>query len=164
MRRVATCPALLGLLLAFFMAPYQHVHQAQGRDHEAGGDDDSPVVHVHPYGISIPAEEDSGSRTVVSHKEHVAWSLDSFTATIQNGFVPFVQTESSITFFVPSKSFVPMEIVETRGHDLPQLALSAPPFTSCLACLSTPVVVSACWSVLTITHPDQLSLRRCCSL
>src|ERR1700674_4659912 len=128
MRRVATYPALLALVLAFFMAPYQHVpvHQAQGDAHEHAGDDDSPVVHVHPYGISIPVEEDTGSRAAVSHKEHVAWSLDSFTLTIQNGFALFVQTESSITLFVPSKSFVPMEIVRPRGHDPPQLALSAP--------------------------------------
>jgi hypothetical protein len=126
MRRFTTYVAFWALLLAFFMAPYQHVHKAQGSEHEVGGDDDSPVVHVHPYGISFPVEEDSGSRTVVSHKEHVAWSLDSFTATIQSGFASFVQAESSITPFVPSKSFVPMEIVETRGHDPPQLALSVP--------------------------------------
>ena len=126
MRRYAVYPALLALVLAFFMAPYQHVHVHQGHGHDDGRDDDSPVVHVHPYGISIPVEEDTGSRAAVSHKEHVAWSLDSFTLTIQNGFALFVQTESSITLFVPSKSFVPMEIVRPRGHDPPQLSLSAP--------------------------------------
>src|ERR1700674_5913097 len=118
MRRVATYPALLALVLAFFMAPYQHVpvHQAQGDAHEDAGDDDSPVVHVHPYGISIPVEEDTGGRTAVSHKGHVAWSLDSFNATFQSTHAPFVQTESSIALFVPPKSYTPIEVVESASR------------------------------------------------
>jgi hypothetical protein len=127
MRRVAIYPALLALLLAFFMAPYQHVHPAQGHERETGRGDDWPTVHVHPYAISLPVESHSGNPVGVSHIGHDAWFLDSFTvSTYQATSVPFVQTESPIKPFVLPKSPVAVEIVETRGHDPPQLALSVP--------------------------------------
>jgi hypothetical protein len=127
MRRVATFPALLALVLAFFMAPYQHVHPAQGHEHEGTGHDDSPIVHVHLYVISLPIESQSGNPVGISHKRHDAWFLDSFTAsTYQVASVPFVQTESPIKPFVLSKSPVAVEIAEACGHDPPAIAFSVP--------------------------------------
>ena len=129
MRRLGTYPALVALLLAFFMAPYQHVHPAQGHEHEGAGDNDSPVVHVHPYAISLPVETHNGNPVGVSHKEHDTWFLDSFTvSTSQVTSVPFplVQTESPIKPFVLSKSPVTVEIAEACGHDPPAIAFSVP--------------------------------------
>lgn len=125
MRRLTILPACLAVLLAFFMAPYQHVHLSAG--HEADGDhDDSTIVHVHFYAISIPTAEDPGNSVDAKHKDHVSSSLDTFTSVPQTALLLAYQAEPATTVFVPDKSFAPAEFVQAQGHDPPCVESSVP--------------------------------------
>lgn len=128
MRRVAIFPAILALLLAFLMAPYQHVHLAtddrEGADHDH---DDAAVVHVHFYAVTVPINRNGEASLEDSHGGHVSRSLDTFTTMPQAGLSAFVQPESRIFLFPPAVLVVRfVEVTEPCGHDPPFLKSSVP--------------------------------------
>ena len=95
--------------------------------HEADGDhDDSTIVHVHFYAISIPTAENHGNSVEAKHKDHVSSSLDTFTSVPQTALLLAYQAEPATTVFVPDKSFAPAEFVQAQGHDPPCAESSVP--------------------------------------
>ncbi len=128
MRRVAVPPAFFTLLLAFLMAPYQHVHIATSRgggtDHNHG---DASVVHTHFDAESVPITRNNGTSLKDSHGDHASRPLDTFTTMPQAGFSEFFLPQTWIPFFAPADLFVGVvDATEPRGHDPPFLDLSIP--------------------------------------
>src|SRR5262245_51374404 len=128
MRRYVVFPASFALLLALFMAPFQHLHLATHEDHDEHSEDhdhDFGAVHAHQdFGI-LPGA-DTGAPHASSTHDHHGIPLDTFATEVTTGttlvFVPL----QSVLVFVPSEEFAPVEIVEERGHDPPQLDLFPP--------------------------------------
>lgn len=118
MRRLAVIPTSLALLQALLMAPYQHVHVGSGHDKHRDNDE-STIVHAHPYVVSVHVNPDDGPAVGRSHKPHVSVALDTFT-TLAGG-VPFLffQPDSPVQIFAPAKSFAWIEVTEPCGHDPP---------------------------------------------
>jgi len=128
MRRVAVFPVCSALLLAFFMAPCQHVHLAASHEEGDSHDhDDTAVVHAHFYAVSIPISRSSGSNLKDSRGDHVSRSLDTFTTMPQAGLSVFMRPESQILLFPPADLLVGVvEVTEPCGHDPPFLEFSVP--------------------------------------
>lgn len=127
MRRVATYPALLGVLLALFMAPYQHVHQTEGHAHKAGKWGNFAIVHVHFGGLSLLVGAAGEGKPVASHERHAAWSLNLFAVASHTHPAPCIpaKCEAALLVGVP-KAFSGVKIVEAPGHDPPVISLSVP--------------------------------------
>jgi|SRR5690242_3436437 len=124
-RRLTPAAALLALLQAFFMAPYQHVHV--GPHHEKHGDHaESAIVHAHPYAVSIPTSNDHGGRAEDARKPHVSVALDTFTTLVSAVAFVFVASRSPVHIFAPAESFVRLELTESCGHDPPCIGNTAP--------------------------------------
>jgi hypothetical protein len=128
MRRVAVLPAILPLLLAFLMAPYQHVHLAANhREDDDHDHDDAAVVHAHFYGVTAPISGSGEASLEDSHGDHVSRSLDTFTTMPQAGLSAIARPESRIFAFPPSALVVGfVEITEPCGHDPPFLESCVP--------------------------------------
>ena len=128
MRRVAVFPVCSALLLAFLMAPYQHVHLVTSHEEGTGHDhDDAAVVHAHFYAISVPISRNGGPSLKDSHGDHVSRSLDTFTTMPQAGLSVFMRPESRILLFPPAELLAGVvEVTEPCGHDPPSLEFSVP--------------------------------------
>src|SRR5579864_3416165 len=98
MRCVTSLQTCLALLLAFFVAPFQHVH-TEGSDH-----DHSSVMHAHFYRIAPAQEEHRGpSLGNADDDDHAAvWSVDAFTLVLTNALSPYVPSRVAISLFIPS--------------------------------------------------------------
>ena len=134
MRRLAILQGCLALLSAFFMAPYEHVHQGQGGGEGTKGfHDHSVVVHVHPFlfshvhsdAVSVPRRRDD-SATIESSAEHASWSLNSFSLILHSALFLFFQPRSAVIPVISAESFTTIEIVEELGHDPPCIDRSVP--------------------------------------
>jgi hypothetical protein len=124
-RPFAPTTALLALVQAFFMAPYQHVHV--GSVHERHGNHaESTLVHAHPYAISFSINPDDGPAVGHSHKPHASLALDTFTTLAQGIPFLFVQPEAAIQIFPPAESAVWVEVTEPCGHDPPCIDNAVP--------------------------------------
>jgi len=114
----------VALLLAFLLAPFQHVHAAQssGTDH-----DHSTLIHAHFYAAPPALGESHGPQLDHSDDDHAtARSLDTFTLVITASLSPFVPSLGPSPLSVPSKTFEPVDVVEQRGHDPPRIDRSIP--------------------------------------
>ncbi len=116
--RLAPTTALLALLQAFFMSPYQHVHVGSGRERH-GDHHESTFVHAHPYAYSLPLNQDHGSALGHSHRPHASVALDTFTTMAQGVLFLFFQPEPLVQIFAPCVSPVLVEVTEPCGHDPP---------------------------------------------
>ena len=122
MRRLIALQSCLALAVAFFLAPFQHVH------HDHDSDDDhshSALIHTHFYAIEVE-NDDGAPHFADSHDEHAATSLDTFTVVPTAGFVPFVPPPAPVVIPVPSAASAEVAVVEERGHDPPTLESSPP--------------------------------------
>jgi hypothetical protein len=133
MRCLAALHTCLALLLAFVVAPFEHVHTG-GSDHDHDG-----LIHAHFYNVGHPAEaqiaghhalaeEYSGAKILdADDDDHAkAWSLDTFTLVLTAGLSPFIPLRGAILPFVLSETFEPVLIVEECGHDPPPAGPSIP--------------------------------------
>jgi hypothetical protein len=119
MRGIAALQTCMALLLAFFLAPFQHVHTGHGSD----------TVHAHFYHFQGAgrAEEPHGSPALDSDDDHAsARSLDTFTLVLTAGLSLFVPPQGRVLLFVPAETFQPVEVVEECGHDPPSAGRSIP--------------------------------------
>ncbi len=119
MRGIAALQTCIALLLAFFLAPFQHVHTGHG----------SGTVHAHFYRFHGDghAEEPHKSPALDSDDDHAsARSLDTFTLVLKAGLSPFVPPPERVLLFVPSETFQPVEVIEECGHDPPCVDRSIP--------------------------------------
>ena len=119
MRGAAALQTCLAVLLGFFVAPFQHVHAADGG-----------LIHAHFYEIHSPAET-SPSFEADDDDHAAARPLNTFTLLPEAGLAPFVLSPAPVLFAAPPPFFTPVDVVEERGHDPPCLECSiprAPPF------------------------------------
>jgi hypothetical protein len=128
MRRFAAVQTCLTLLLAFLLAPFQHVHTGRGSGPEH---DHAGLIHAHFYMHfeSVPAsgaERHSQEIDDADDDHAAAWSLDTFTLVLTAGLSPFVLPQEPAPDFVPSETFQPVALVEERGHSPPPLDRSIP--------------------------------------
>ena len=124
MRCIAALQTCLALLLAFFLAPFQHVHTGpqSGTDH-----DHSATIHAHFYSVHSSVSERRGAQFVNSDDDHAAaWSLDTFTLELAAGLAPFIPSPAFVLPFIPSATFEPVKVVEECGHDPPCVDRSIP--------------------------------------
>lgn len=126
MRRLSPLFVCLALLLAFFMAPYQHVHLAASHSENADHHHDDVVVHTHFYAASVLTSPNSGASLDDSDGDP-ARSLDTFTTMPQASVPAVMRPQSRLLIFVPEDFFVGVvEATEPRGHDPPSLEFAAP--------------------------------------
>src|SRR5258708_4766215 len=128
MRCFAALQTCLALLLAFLLAPFQHVHTGQGSGPEH---DHAGLIHAHFYthfeGVPASRAEHRGQEIDDPADAHAAaWSLDTFTLVLTAGLAPFVLPQGPAVLFVPSKTLQPAAVVEERGHDPPTFDRSIP--------------------------------------
>jgi hypothetical protein len=124
MRRFAALQTCLGLLTAFVVAPFQHVHpeHGPGSDHDHAG-----LIHSHFYSVPVSHGNHSGRQFDDIDDDHRAvWSIDTYTVVMTVGIPPFIPSPASAALFAPSPSGQPVAIVEERGHDPPPIAHSIP--------------------------------------
>jgi hypothetical protein len=128
MRSVVALQTCIALLIAFFVAPFQHVHAGHG----SGSDNDhSGLIHSHFYpsnSVGRPVGGQSGPRLVdADDDDHAtARSLDTFTLVLTSSPGPFVPTRGPALLFDPSETFQPVAVVEECGHDPPLADRSIP--------------------------------------
>jgi hypothetical protein len=126
MRRFAALPTCVGLLTAFVLAPFQHVHTGPGADHDHAG-----LIHAHFYSIAVPLKLHTGRQVDDNDDDHRAvWSVNTFTLVIAHGLPLFIPSRAAALLFFPAPAFEPVAVVEERGHDPPfadQLVPRAPP-------------------------------------
>jgi hypothetical protein len=125
MRRVAAIETCFALLLALFLAPFEHIHTDSGSDHDHG------LIHAHFYDAYHAARPASGPQgpqiTDADDDDHAtAKSLDTFTLVLPAGVASFLPERGPALAFVASLTFVPVRIVEQRGHDPPAIDKSIP--------------------------------------
>ncbi|MBV9503669.1 MAG: hypothetical protein JO323_01550 [Acidobacteriia bacterium] len=124
MRRFAALQTCLGLLTAFALAPFQHVHTGDG-DHDHAG-----LVHAHFYGGPIPQTGHGGRHFDDDDDHRAVWQVDAFTLVLTAGIAPFVPSRAPAILPIPSPTFEPVAVVEECGHDPPcadQIVPRAPP-------------------------------------
>ena len=123
MRCFAGLQTCFTLLLAFLLAPFQHVHTGTG----AGDHDHSELIHAHFHSFPASRGDHHGQELQDSDDDHAAaWSLDTFTLELTAGLAPFVPSRGLVLRFVPSVTFEPVEVVEECGHDPPCIDRSIP--------------------------------------
>ena len=124
MRCIAALQTCVALLLAFFLAPFEHVHAGpqSGTDHDHSG-----TIHAHFYSVPASRGDHHGPELQDFDDDHAAaWSLDTFTLEFAAGLALFVPSRGLVLSFVPSTTFEPVEVVEECGHDPPCVDRSIP--------------------------------------
>src|SRR5580692_8455611 len=123
MRRTVAIETSLALLLAFFFAPFQHVHTGPEGDHADAGEIHAhfflphTVAHALP-GVHIEAEDDD---------DHAhAKSLDTFTLVLPDGLPLYLPSRAPVQAADPAEQVAPIAAVEERAHDPPSLDNSTP--------------------------------------
>jgi hypothetical protein len=110
MRRTVTIETGLAVLLAFFFAPFQHIHSGSGEVHSHFIHSGSPS---HPAGVHLEADDDD---------DHAhARSLDTFMPVIPGGLIPWTPARAAVVSVVPTVMSAPAETVEERAHDPPHV-------------------------------------------
>src|SRR5690349_15121972 len=126
MRRVIAAQACLALLIALYVAPFQHVHLGvDDDDHEAHHH--STIVHSHSFVIFIiPTDSDREPNVTGADDDHKAISLDTYAAIHTSALSPVFLPGSRVVLFHRAERLAPVELVEVRGHDPPSLVSSPP--------------------------------------
>jgi hypothetical protein len=127
MRRVIPIQTCLTLLLAFCMAPFQHVHPAHSNLSPHHHHAESVIVHVHPLSPAEAPDHGDAAKFKRLHKPHAEWSLTTFV-TMPNAARPlvFVPELQAILIISIAESSTSASVPQQRGHDPPPLTLSIP--------------------------------------
>jgi hypothetical protein len=121
MRCFIALQTCLALVLAFLVAPFQHVHPGSDHDHSA-------TMHAHFYHIATTRVEHRGLWLEgADDDDHDAvWSVDSFTLVPTAALTPCVPSRVLASFFNPTVPLARVDVVEQRGHDPPLADRSVP--------------------------------------
>jgi hypothetical protein len=120
-RRLSMLPICLALLLAFLMAPYQHVHPSRYHGRAASDDDDdSALIHSHfSYVVSLTSTANKGTTVRGSNDDQTEWSLDTFRSLQHSSAVFVFCQQPGIQLPALIESSRTVEFVRGRGHDPP---------------------------------------------
>src|SRR5689334_4961721 len=126
MRRSVAVETSLALLLAFLLAPFQHVHPDHPHEGHLG------EIHAHFFvahshaerkscgGIQVEAEDDDDD-------DHAhARSVDTYTLVLPDGPQALFPSPVAIAPPVGKKEFPPPEFIEARANSPPLIDRSAP--------------------------------------
>ena len=122
MRSITAMQTCLALLMAFAMAPFEHVHSGAGSDH------DHPAI-IHAHFFELHAHPDSGGEPAFDDDDddHAsAWQLDTFTLVVPAAWMPFVPSRGPVMRLTLVETAEPVIVVEERGHDPPSIDLFPP--------------------------------------
>ena len=135
MRRVIALEGCFALLVALFLAPYQHVHEGQcdGRGSK-GFFDNSTVVHAHPFFLShvhadvfsVSHQKDDRTSMEEPSEEHASWWLNNSSLVLHGAILPVVLPKSVEVPALTAAAFSSIAIVDERGHGPPPLDCSVP--------------------------------------
>jgi len=103
------------LVLAFNLAPFQHVHQ----DHDHGF-----LVHAHLYAQTRPHGQSRGAQIDDIDDHASVKSLDTFTLAFAPKVAPVVLTRGPVLEPVSLAAPEPINIVDACAHDPPDADLS----------------------------------------
>ena len=128
MRRTVAIETSLAVLLAFFFAPFQHVHTGQDSDHAHSGEIHAHFFfpHVVPHvvehattgGVHIEADDDD---------DHAhARSVNAFTLVLPNSLALCLPGRAPAIAVVNPETVAPVATVEERAHAPPCLDNSTP--------------------------------------
>jgi hypothetical protein len=135
MRRVIALQGCLALVFAFFLAPYQHVHEGQCDGRGSNGFyDDSTVVHAHPFlfshvhadVFSVLHKNDDRTSVGEPSEEHASWWLNNSSLILNGAILPVVLPKSVNVPALTVASFSGVTIIDERGHDPPPMDCSVP--------------------------------------
>jgi len=135
MRRVIALQGCLAVIFAFFLAPYQHVHEGQCDGRGSNGFyDDSTVVHAHPFFLShvhadvfsVSHNKDGRTSMEEPSEEHASWWLNNSSLILSGAILLVVLPKSLEVPALTAASFSSITIVDERGHDPPPLDCSVP--------------------------------------
>jgi hypothetical protein len=125
MRPLVALQTCLGMLVGFFLAPFEHVHQG-GEDHEHSG-----LVHAHFYS-PLPSHRNTGMAWDDVDDDHAsAWSVDTFTLTLPAGVASFIPSRGPALETPLVEFFPPLDTIEERAHAPPSLDPSIPRAPPC---------------------------------
>jgi len=111
MRRIAALQTCVSLVLAFCLAPFQHVHAT---------DDHGVLVHAHPY-AQADVHRDSRGAQIDDVDDHASVkSVDTFTLAFAPKIAPFVMRTCPILNPVSPAAFEPVNPIEACAHDRPE--------------------------------------------
>ena len=125
-RCLTTIETCLALLMAFVVAPFQHVHPGSDHDHGA-------TIHAHFYRIGPRSDCRAGlqlQNTDDDDDHDAVWSVDSFTLVLPPALAPFIPARALMQLFRPVVPVAWVDVVEECGHDPPEtpgLIPRAPP-------------------------------------
>jgi hypothetical protein len=121
-RAVAALETCVALVLAFAMAPFEHVHSGDAKDH-----DHPAIIHTHFFEFHAPHQTHSGPGFDDPDDDHAsAWQSNSFTIVVPAAGVPFVPSRSPGIRVALTEVPEPVIAVEERAHDPPAIALPTP--------------------------------------
>jgi hypothetical protein len=113
MRRVFALHSCLAFVIAFILAPFQHIHR-EGDHH-----DHVPLIHSHLYPHHHDHVDKPGEREIEGPDEDEATSLDTFTLVLTADFSPFILSRASAVIQPPAETRASFALVEERGHAPP---------------------------------------------
>lgn len=124
MRRAAAVQTCLALVLAFFVAPFQHVHPVGSHhDHDAG----LLHAHFHLAPASVGDSHDLRLEAPDDDDDHaLAQSSDTFMLRLVARPSLGLPSHGPRVEFIPARTIDPVDVVEERGHDPPFIGKSNP--------------------------------------
>ena len=122
-RRVAAIETCLALLLAFCLAPFQHVHTGPDGDHAHAGE-----IHSHFFSPHAPPHPESGVHIEADDDDdhEQARSLDTFTLVLPHALPLYLPSRTPAISAASAQTIAPIAVVEERAHDPPTLDSSSP--------------------------------------
>lgn len=111
-----TCPALL---LAFALAPFEHVHAGAGAGHG--------VIHAHFFEIHLPHGVHDGVSFDDIDDDHASTQqLETFVPLAAANWIPCVPALERVPAIQPVVTDEPVIAVEECGHDPPAIRCFPP--------------------------------------
>jgi hypothetical protein len=109
----------LALLLAFFFAPFQHLHPDHAGDIHAHFFPAHVPTHFAPHGEGVHVEDDDDDHAHAS-------PIDTFTIMLPAGLALSLPARAPVVDLTQPETFAPATVVEQRTHDPPANDLSSP--------------------------------------
>ena len=125
MRPLVALQTCLGLLVGFFVAPFEHVHGG-GADHEDAG-----LIHAHFYKLPSSHQNTGPAWDDVDDDHAAAWSVDTFTLVLTPSLTPFIPSRGPRLEGILVEFLQPVEVIEERAHAPPLLDSSPPRAPPC---------------------------------
>jgi hypothetical protein len=116
MRRAAALQICFGLVQAFCLAPFQHIHSGHGDDQNYAG-----LIHAHFYHVFHQPSKSAGLQMDDEGDHASAKPLDTFTLAFAPALAPFILPRGPVVDPVSTIVCEPVEAVAACAHDPPAI-------------------------------------------